>query len=248
MIAHNSREIFDGPEACNRIRLMTDAEIEASAKKARRPLRNKIHPADQANIDAIAEASSFMVSLFHGGAYQKHENIPTLAAARAQGLAMQAETGSHRLSLVYAVLKDGRSFPVPRDYQAPTTPTENPMPNIAAALAKDRPKKAAAPKTARKPASKASQTAARTAAGERARFDWKTAEERATQGTLPSKLDFSADTHKSYRSLLAEIETAAKAGDIATLKKIKHDGFQGSSVRAALRWRDLCVKALNAKK
>jgi len=81
---------------------------------------------------------------------------------------------------------------------------------------------------------------------ERARYDWNGHEAAAKKGTMPPKLDFSADTHTRFRPTLAEIEAAAKAGDVKALRAIKINPVS-SSPKAMIRWRDMCVAALGAK-
>ena len=81
---------------------------------------------------------------------------------------------------------------------------------------------------------------------ERSRFDWTGHEDAAKRGTIPPKLDFSADTHARFRPTLAKIEAAAKAGDIKALKAIEINPVS-SSRKAMNRWRDMCVAALAAK-
>jgi hypothetical protein len=107
--------------------------------------------------------------------------------------------------------------------------------------AKDKATMAKSAKTsARRSSTKAS------AAGARARYDWNGAAERAAKGTMPKALDFSAPTHDRFRDLLAEVEKAAKAGDVDALRKIKI-APTSSSPKAIKRYRDLCVVALENK-
>lgn len=105
--------------------------------------------------------------------------------------------------------------------------------------------------------SKATKSKARTAvkakttkpakAGERSRYDWTAAEEKATKGTIPPAPDFSAPTHERFRPLLAEVVKAAKDGAVEALRKIKVNPVS-SSPKAVDRFRKLCIKALSAKK
>jgi hypothetical protein len=82
---------------------------------------------------------------------------------------------------------------------------------------------------------------------DRARFDWKGAEEAAKRGKMPGKLDFSADTHTRFRPALAEVEKLAAAKNVKGLKNYEWPGFVSSSPKAILRWRDICVTALSSK-
>ena len=78
-------------------------------------------------------------------------------------------------------------------------------------------------------------------------YDWKGAEAAAKNGTLPKAPDFSAETHARFRPALAEVAKMAKAKDVAGLKKFKFDGFMGSSARSIMRYRGICIAALQAK-
>ncbi len=90
--------------------------------------------------------------------------------------------------------------------------------------------------TAKKPAS----------SGERHRYDWNAAEEKANKGIMPTAPDFSAPTHERFRPLLAEVKAAAAKRDVAALKAVKIAPIS-SSPKAVKRYRDLCVKALTSK-
>lgn len=93
---------------------------------------------------------------------------------------------------------------------------------------------------------------------DRARYDWAGAEEKAKEGVMPKAPDFSAETHKRFRPLLAEVAKAATtankgcsdAADIAqrikTLKAIKVNPIS-TSPKAIDRFRKLCLIALAAK-
>lgn len=108
---------------------------------------------DVADAAAIAAADSFTVSIYHGGAYNKLENLPSIAEARRQGGLLREQIGAQRDFLVYAILKDGRSLPVPRSY--PSAPVqETTMAKTATT------KKTASTTTAKKPTAKAKPTPA----------------------------------------------------------------------------------------
>lgn len=101
-----------------------------------------------------------------------------------------------------------------------------------------------------KAASKKSATAkARTpvAAGERARYDWKAAEEKALAGNIPPKPDFSAPTHARFLPIMEEIGKACAAKDLKALKAIEINPIS-STPKAMDRYRGLCVKALTGAK
>jgi hypothetical protein len=96
-------------------------------------------------------------------------------------------------------------------------------------------------------ASKAGDKAPRKQPDSRARFPWREAAEAAAAGKMPGTLDFSANTHRHYRPLLAEVEKLAKARDLKGLQAYKITATC-TSPAAVNRWRDLCVTALKAKK
>lgn len=99
---------------------------------------------------------------------------------------------------------------------------------------------AAKPKAGAKAAPKAG------APGDRQRYDWGGAAEKAAKGQMPATPDFSAPTHERFRPMLAEVVKAAKAGDVRALKGIKINPVS-SSPKAIAKYRDLCVQALQAK-
>lgn len=139
--------------------------------QAREAHARKLHAADAEALAAISQAKSFTVDIFHAQQHHKRENIGTLAEARAEGAKMKADLISTRDFIVYAVLEDGRSFPVPRDYQpAPATQTEDQMKTTSAKKTTSKPKAKGkpAPKRAAKPKSDkaAAQANARKPAGQ----------------------------------------------------------------------------------
>ncbi len=115
------------------------------------------------------------------------------------------------------------------------------------------PKAAAAKKTAKaaktpKAANPAKGPAApRKQPAERARYDWNGAREAAAKGVIPKAPDFSANTHRSYRGLLAEVEALVKAKDLAGLQAYKVKG-SSTSPAAVKRYREIALIALKAKK
>lgn len=72
------------------------------------------------------------------------------------------------------------------------------------------------------------------------------AEAAADRGELPEPPDFTANTHAPYRKKLDKLVDMAKAGDAAGLR-----GFEikptSTSPRALIRYRDLAVRAIEAK-
>ena len=71
-------------------------------------------------------------------------------------------------------------------------------------------------------------------------------EARARQGELPAAPDFSAATHARFRNRLGQITVLAEAGDITGLRAVVINPVS-SSPKAMLRYRDLCVIALEAR-
>lgn len=71
-------------------------------------------------------------------------------------------------------------------------------------------------------------------------------EAEAKAGKLPKAPDFSAETHKRFRPLLAEVVAAVKEGDVKALKALKINPIS-SSPKAVARYRDLALMALEAR-
>jgi hypothetical protein len=108
-------------------------------------------------------------------------------------------------------------------------------------------KKPAAKKAAVKPARKAAAAkSARTPVGERSRYDWKGAAEKAAAGSIPPKPDFSAPTHARFLPIMDQITAACSAKDLKALKAIEINAIS-STPKAMARYRDLCAAALTAK-
>jgi hypothetical protein len=120
-------------------RVIGRGELNQGIQPAR-PGRKKPHASD-IDPSLIADAVSFTVSIFHDRRPQTQEGIGTLVEARAKGAEMKTTLQSNRDYIVYAVLKGGRSFPVPRDYEAPVTEESTMKPKTAKKTA---PAKAAA--------------------------------------------------------------------------------------------------------
>ena len=68
----------------------------------------------------------------------------------------------------------------------------------------------------------------------------------AQAGTLPEPPDFSAETHKRFRPKLAKLVEMAKTGDIDGLKAMEINPVS-TRPRAMLRYRDLCIAALEVR-
>lgn len=117
------------------------------------------------------------------------------------------------------------------------------------------PAEAAAPLAAAKPtraarkqekAQEAAPAEAPAAGAPRKRKSQAEAEAAADRGELPEPPDFTAATHAPYRKKLDKLIEMAKAGDAAGLR-----GFEikptSTSPRAMIRYRDLAVRAIEAK-
>jgi hypothetical protein len=98
-----------------------------------------------------------------------------------------------------------------------------------------------------KKAKKETTTAPKRAVGDRARYDWNGAREAAAKGTIPAAPDFSANTHRCYRGLLAEVVALVKAKDLAGLLAYRVKG-SSTSPAAVKRYREIAIVALKAKK
>lgn len=125
----------------------------------------------------------------------------------------------------------------------------HPITKVAAgSKAKATSKKKAAKAPAKKKASKksAAANARKPADGDRARYDWKAAEEKALGGKVPSAPDFSAPTHARFLPILKAIKEAVAAEDLKALKAIKINAIS-STPKAMARYRDICVSALSQK-
>lgn len=68
----------------------------------------------------------------------------------------------------------------------------------------------------------------------------------AEAGELPAAPDFSAETHKRFRPKLAEVVSLAEKGDLKGLKAFEINPVS-SSPKAIMRYRDLCIIALEAQ-
>jgi hypothetical protein len=96
-------------------------------------------------------------------------------------------------------------------------------------------------------AAKATPPAPKRAVGDRARYDWNGAREAAEKGKIPVAPDFSANTHRSYRGMLAEVEALVKAKDLNGLVAFRIKG-SSSSRNAVKKYREIAIVALKAKK
>ncbi|MEP9370609.1 hypothetical protein [Mesorhizobium sp. KR1-2] len=186
-------------------------------------MAKKIHPADQADLDAIAQATHFVVHMRRGPADVFKQEAPTLAEAIVIAGQVRAENKG-RDCLIYAITPEGNSIPVPKAMQRA-------IGGLQTADAGPGPQDPTAP--ASKPA--------------RARPKSRRAEiaENAAMGVLPPAPDFSAETHRRFRGKLAEIVKLIEAGDVAALKAIEIKTYS-SSPKALDSFRNLTVMALEA--
>jgi len=105
----------------------------------------------------------------------------------------------------------------------------------------------AAAKAANPKSGKTEKAAPKRKPTDRARYDWNGAREAAATGTIPAAPDFSANTHRCYRPLLAEVEKLVKAKDLAGLQAYRVKG-SSTSPAAVKRYREIALVALKAKK
>lgn len=216
-------------------------------------MNRKLHPTEIRDAEIIANAVRYELALFLGrGKYAKAVAANTDEAAEAAArLSMQHPNG--RLPLIYAIDAAGRSAlvgykPVPEEPMQKTYAKKFNAQRAAKAAGYEltavdiyktrggyafrpiqaKPEPAAAP-APRKPR------------GKRAAI-----EEAAREGILPEPPDFSAATHARFRGKLAKLVELAKAGDIDGLKAIEINPVS-TSPKALLRYRDLCVTALEAR-
>ena len=74
----------------------------------------------------------------------------------------------------------------------------------------------------------------------------KAAEEAVARGELPTPPDFSAETHKPYRGKREKLIALAEAGDIEGLRAVAINPTS-TSPKALIRYRDLAIRALEAR-
>lgn len=141
-----------------------------------------------------------------------------------------------------AKLRLSKGLPlVKRKDQLPLPPNKNAKGVSVTAPA---PKKPAGAKA--KPAAAPTKDAPKKKAGDRARYDWNTAREKAAKGTVPAAPDFTAETHRYYRPILAAVVKLVKAGDLKGLQAYRVKG-SSSSPRAVQNYREVAIIALKAK-
>ncbi|PWK66951.1 hypothetical protein [Aminobacter sp. AP02] len=205
--------------------------------------KTTIHPADQADLIAIAQATHFVVHMRRGPADVFKQEAPTLPDAIDIAEQIRAENKG-RDCLVYAITPEGNSIPVPKAMQR-VTGADAAIPDIGRAMrerramaADGRGKKAICPTAPRRAAGKVNDAAPKARRAE--------ITENAAKGILPPVPDFSAPTHARFRKKLTNIVALAKAGDIEGLKAIDINPVS-SSPKAMIRYRDLAVVALQAR-
>jgi hypothetical protein len=233
----------------------------------------KVHPADEAAARLIAGAQRFEIALFRGQGSYARARAASLDEARAAAARLEAEVGNGRPALIYALDAGGRSALVtPATIQATEMhdlqKTYGKKFNAQraaerAGIAPDRIEvektpegfvwreklTATAPAPAPAPRAKGRRPAAakpptEPQRGRRTRY--KELEAQARKGKLPNAPDFSAATHARFRNKLARLVELAAAGDIAGLKAVEINPVS-SSPRAMMRYRDLCVMAIESR-
>lgn len=178
---------------------------------------SKQHPADEADIEKIAQATHFTIHLRSGPHDKITKRAKTLVAA-VRAADKLGKTGSGKVPMIYAVTADKMTVHVP-----------------AAMIAQARQEGATAPRRA------ASKAKGARPQGRRAEIA-----DNAARGILPPAPDFSAETHRRFRGKLAEIVALAEAGDVAALKAFSINPYS-SSPKALDRYRNLAVAALEAR-
>jgi hypothetical protein len=73
--------------------------------------RRKIHPADAANTELLAQAIRFEIALFLGTGRYARASAPSLDEARIEAMRLVAENTSpyRRLPLIYGITAEGRA-------------------------------------------------------------------------------------------------------------------------------------------
>lgn len=233
----------------------------------------KVHPADEAAARLIAGAERFEIALFRGQGSYARARAATLDEARATAARLEAEVANGRPALIYALDAGGRSALVtPATFQATEMhamqKTYGKKFNAQraaerAGIAPDRIEvektpegfvwrekpAATAPAPAPAPRAKGRRPATAKPAPEPKRgqrTSYETLEADARAGRLPEVPDFSAATHARFRNKLARLVELAGAGDVAKLKAVEINPVS-SSPRAMMRYRDLCVMAIEAR-
>jgi hypothetical protein len=203
-------------------------------------MKKKPHPADIAAeaqmTDAIRGADHFLASLFKGAGEYEKTNTSTVLNALESAKIMEAQHKGTQRCIFYAVGPDGHATmltrelinrllcAVPTQQESTMKPADNAKPTAAKKAAKAKP-----------------------ASGERARYDWTGAEEKAEAGKIPPKPDFSAATHKPFLPLFEQITAALKASDPAKALRAIEIKTTSSTPKAMDRYRNLCLKAVSRK-
>ena len=198
--------------------------------------KRKPHPADVANANIVAAAARFELALFLGMGRYATDTAETIEEALAKAERLVAMHPNGRRPLIYGVTADGRSGLVTN---AMLSSMEDPMKTKAKKSTAKRATNPAASKKAHKPQAK-QEAVPKHSLGKRAAI------EAAREGKLPEPPDFSADTHKRFRTKLASVVELAKAGDLKGLRAVEINPVS-SSPKAIARYRDLCIVALEAR-
>ena len=199
--------------------------------------KRKPHPADVTNANIVAAAVRFELALFLGMGRYATDTAETIEEALAKADRLVAMHPNGRRPLIYGVTADGRSGLVTN---AMLSSMEDPMKSRAKKSTAKRAAKPAAGKRVHKPQAK-QEAVPKRSLGKRAAI-----EAAALEGKLPEPPDFSAETHKRFRSKLASVVNLAKAGDLKGLRAFEINPVS-SSPKAIARYRDLCIVALEAQ-
>lgn len=191
-------------------------------------MAKKTHPVDYYDAEIVAQAVRFDIALFLGrGRYAKATETSLAKARKTANLLVQKHESRFR-PLIYALDTKGRSVLVTPD-----------IVNMAKAL-KQAPTEVKLENTASpvklKPRSTSKYRIIRSK--EQIIAD-------AKKGILPDIPDFKAATHARYRKKLAQIVVLVEKRDIDGLKALSINPTS-TSPKMMVRYRDLCLIALNA--
>jgi hypothetical protein len=188
----------------------------------------KIHPAEEADIAKIAQATHFTIHLRSG----PHDKVTKTAKTLASAIKIADKLGKTpggRKPMIYAVTPDKMTVHVPASMIAENRAlaATGARQTKAASEGEKKPRRATGPASGRPMGRRAEITA------------------NAAKGILPPIPDFSAPTHARFRKKLAEIVAMVESKDVAGLRAIEIKTYS-SSPKAIARYRDLAIAALLA--
>jgi hypothetical protein len=220
---------------------------------------SKQHPADEADIEKIAQATHFTIHLRSGPHDKITKRAKTLVAA-VRAADKLGKTGSGKKPMIYAVTDDRMTVHVPaamiaqarQEIEQKAAADHKSAREGVEALARTNADMFGLDPATGKPKAKAGKNAGRKvkratgAASGRPVSRRAEIAENAAKGVLPPAPDFSAETHRRFRGKLAEIVALVEVGDVAALKAIEIKAYS-SSPKAMDRYRNFAVLALEAQ-